>query len=75
MVAEAPRLAAHLPAMSQALAAALTLSTSQINVKATSNEGVDAVGRGQAIAAQAVALLTRLNAAPSAGAEQAVTGH
>ena len=75
VVAEAPRLAAHLPAMCQALAAALTLCPSQINVKATSNEGLDAVGRGQAIAAQAVALLTRLNAAPSAGAEQAVTGH
>ena len=59
VVAEAPRLAAHLPAMCQALAAALTLCPAQINVKATSNEGLDAVGRGQAIAAQAVALLTR----------------
>ena len=74
VVAEAPRLAAHLPAMCQALAAALTLCPAQINVKATSNEGLDAVGRGQAIAAQAVALLTRLNAAPPAGVERAVTG-
>ena len=75
VVAEAPRLAAHLPAMCQALAAALTLCPSQINVKATSNEGLDAVGRGQAIAAQAVALLTRLNAPPPTGVERAVTGH
>ena len=58
VVAEAPRLAAHLPAMCQALAAALTLCPSQINVKATSNEGLDAVGRGQAIAAHAIALLS-----------------
>jgi 2-C-methyl-D-erythritol 2,4-cyclodiphosphate synthase len=69
-VAEAPRLAAHLPAMCQALAAALTLCTSQVSIKATSNEGLDAVGRGQAIAAHAVALLTRLVAAPSDGAAQ-----
>ena len=75
VVAEAPRLAAHLPAMCQALAAALMLCTSRINVKATSNEGVDAVGRGQAIAVQAVALLTRLDAVPPAGVERAVTGH
>ena len=75
VVAEAPRLAAHLPAMCQALAAALMLCTSRINVKATSNEGLDAVGRGQAIAAQAVALLTRLDAVPPAGVERAVTGH
>ena len=74
VVAEAPRLAAHLPAMCQALAAALTLCTSQINIKATSNEGLDAVGQGKAIAAHAVALLTRLVAAPSDGAEQAVAG-
>lgn len=57
VVAEAPRLATHLPAMCQALAAALMLCTSQINIKATSNEGVDAVGRGKAIAAHAIALL------------------
>ena len=75
VVAEAPRLAAHLPAMCQALAAALGLYTSQINIKATSNEGLDAVGRGKAIAAHAVALLTHLVAPPPAGAAQAVTGH
>ncbi len=57
-VAEAPRLAVHVPAMGQAIAAALTLDTSQVNIKATSNEGLDAVGRGEAIAAHAVALLT-----------------
>lgn len=74
VVAEAPRLAGHLPAMCQAMAAALTLCPSQINVKATSNEGLDAVGRGEAIAAHAVALLAR-EVAASAGAGQAVTGH
>ncbi|MAG35045.1 MAG: 2-C-methyl-D-erythritol 2,4-cyclodiphosphate synthase [Dehalococcoidia bacterium] len=57
-VAEKPRLAVHVAAMGQAIASALTLSASQINIKATSNEGLDAVGRGEAIAAHAVALLS-----------------
>jgi 2C-methyl-D-erythritol 2,4-cyclodiphosphate synthase len=35
----------------------MKISESQINVKAKTNEGLDAIGRGEAIAAQAVALI------------------
>ena len=41
------------------VAAALGIDASRVSVKAKTNEGVDAVGRGEAIAAQAVALLRR----------------
>jgi 2-C-methyl-D-erythritol 4-phosphate cytidylyltransferase/2-C-methyl-D-erythritol 2,4-cyclodiphosphate synthase len=58
VVLERPKLMAHLPAIRAALATTLGLATSQVNVKPKTNEGVDAVGRGEAIAAHAVAVLT-----------------
>ena len=57
IIVERPRLGPHFPAMRQALAGALAIETSKINLKAKTNEGVDAVGRGEAIAAQAIATL------------------
>lgn len=57
VVAEQPKLGPHFPAMREALARALGVSTEQINLKAKTNEGVDAIGRGEAIAAHAVATL------------------
>jgi 2-C-methyl-D-erythritol 2,4-cyclodiphosphate synthase len=57
VIAERPRLAAHLPAMREALASVLNLPTDAVNVKATTNEGLGAIGDGRAIAAMAVALL------------------
>jgi 2-C-methyl-D-erythritol 2,4-cyclodiphosphate synthase len=57
VVAERPKLVPHFPAMRQALAAALSIEPGRINLKAKTNEGVDAVGRGEAIAAQAIATL------------------
>ncbi len=58
VVLERPKLMPHLPAIRQALATALGLDFGQISVKPKTNEGVDAVGRGEAIAAHAVAVLT-----------------
>lgn len=55
VVAESPRLAPHVEAMRERLAEALGLAVGQVSVKATTNEGLDAVGRGEAIAAHAVA--------------------
>jgi 2-C-methyl-D-erythritol 2,4-cyclodiphosphate synthase len=55
--AEAPRLTPHKPALRAALAAALSLPESSVNVKAKTNEGLDAIGRGEAIAVDAVLLL------------------
>ena len=43
--------------MREALAKALGIETNQINLKAKTNEGVDAIGRGEAIAAHAVATI------------------
>ena len=57
VITERPRLGPHFPAMREALAKALGLAPSQINLKAKTNEGVDAIGRGEAIAAHAIATL------------------
>ena len=43
--------------MREALANSLGIAEAQINLKAKTNEGVDAIGRGEAIAAQAIATL------------------
>ncbi len=58
ILAERPKMMAHLPAMKSNLAAALNLNVSCLSLKAKTNEGLDAVGRGEAIAAQAIALIT-----------------
>ncbi len=55
--AEQPKLKPHIPAMRARLCATLGLDESQLNLKAKTNETLDAVGRGEAIAAQAVVLL------------------
>jgi 2-C-methyl-D-erythritol 2,4-cyclodiphosphate synthase len=59
VIAEKPKLGPHFPAMREALAKSLGISASAINLKAKTNEGVDAIGRGEAIAAQAIATLER----------------
>ena len=59
ILAEAPRIGPHRGAMIEALAGALGLPLPEVSVKARSNEGIDAVGRGEAIAAYAVVLLER----------------
>jgi len=55
VICERPRLGPHFPAMRQALAASLGVSLDCVHLKAKTNEGVDAVGRGEAIAAHAIA--------------------
>ena len=59
ILAERPKMAPHISEMKVRLAEAMKISESQINVKAKTNEGLDAIGRGEAIAAQAVALIVR----------------
>jgi 2-C-methyl-D-erythritol 2,4-cyclodiphosphate synthase len=54
---ERPKLAPHIPEMRKKLAAALGIKPSQVSVKAKTGEGVDAVGRGEALRADAVALI------------------
>jgi 2-C-methyl-D-erythritol 4-phosphate cytidylyltransferase/2-C-methyl-D-erythritol 2,4-cyclodiphosphate synthase len=59
IVLERPKLGTHKREMEQRLAAALGVGTDAVSVKAKTNEGVDAVGRGEAVAAHAVAQLRR----------------
>ena len=65
VIAERPRLAPHIAAMREALAQALKLETRQVNVKATTAEGMGALGRGEGIQAHAAATVrvTLLDAA------------
>ena len=57
VIAEAPKLSPHIDAMRAALAGALVLDVGAVSVKATSSERLGPVGRGEGIAALAVALL------------------
>ncbi len=57
VITERPKLGPHFPKMRDALAKALGISAEKIHLKAKTNEGVDAVGRGEAIAAHVVATL------------------
>jgi 2-C-methyl-D-erythritol 2,4-cyclodiphosphate synthase len=59
VVAQAPKLAPHMDAMRAVIARALSLTVTQINVKAKTAEKLGPVGQGQSIEARAVALLYR----------------
>ena len=60
IVAQAPKLAPHIPAMRQRIAAALGLGLDAVNVKAKTAEHMGPVGEGRAIEARAVCLLQRV---------------
>jgi 2-C-methyl-D-erythritol 2,4-cyclodiphosphate synthase len=55
LLAEAPKIAPHIPAMQERIAAALGIQVEAISIKATTNEGLGAVGRGEGMSAIAVA--------------------
>lgn len=60
IVAEAPKLAGYLAAMRSKLGAVLGVGAEGVSVKAKTNEGVGPEGRGEAISAQAAALIERV---------------
>jgi 2-C-methyl-D-erythritol 4-phosphate cytidylyltransferase/2-C-methyl-D-erythritol 2,4-cyclodiphosphate synthase len=62
VIAERPKLAPHIAAMRANLAQAIGIDVSAISVKGKTNEAVDALGRNEAIAVHAVALLTLISA-------------
>jgi 2-C-methyl-D-erythritol 2,4-cyclodiphosphate synthase len=57
IVAERPRLAPYIPAMRERLAEVLKIENELVSVKAKTNEGLGPIGRGEAMAAHAVALI------------------
>ena len=59
IVAQAPKMAPHIPAMRARIAEALGLAAEAVNVKAKTAEKMGPVGEGRAIEARAVCLLTR----------------
>lgn len=58
LIAEAPKIAPYIDQMRAAIADALHVAPSQVGIKATTNEKLGSLGRGEGIAAHAVALLT-----------------
>jgi 2-C-methyl-D-erythritol 2,4-cyclodiphosphate synthase len=57
VIAEAPKIAPHVASMRTQVATALGLAESCVSIKATTNEGLGTIGRGEGIAAMAVAIV------------------
>src|SRR5256714_5777586 len=55
VIAEAPKLAPQIPAMRKAISAAIGISDTQVSIKATTNERLGPIGRGEGISAMAIA--------------------
>ena len=66
IVAQAPRMAPHIASMTTCIAQTLGVSAQQINIKAKTSERLGFTGRGEGIAAQAVALIEAASASPVA---------
>jgi 2-C-methyl-D-erythritol 2,4-cyclodiphosphate synthase len=58
VITEKPKLGAHFAKMRETLGRALGISADLVHLKAKTNEGVDAIGRGEAIAAYVIATLS-----------------
>jgi 2-C-methyl-D-erythritol 2,4-cyclodiphosphate synthase len=59
VITEQPKLKPYIQAMREQLAGALEVSVDAVSVKAKTNEGLDAIGRGEAMAAHAVAIIVK----------------
>lgn len=59
LVLEKPKIKPHVPAMRETIAGILDIDLSAVGIKATTNEGMGFVGRGEGVCAHAVALLVR----------------
>jgi 2-C-methyl-D-erythritol 2,4-cyclodiphosphate synthase len=59
VIAEAPKIAPHIPAMRKEIATAMGISDTQVSIKATTNERLGPIGRGEGISAMAVATVAQ----------------
>jgi 2-C-methyl-D-erythritol 4-phosphate cytidylyltransferase / 2-C-methyl-D-erythritol 2,4-cyclodiphosphate synthase len=57
VILETPKIRDHIDAMRASVAAAIGIDVARVSIKGKTNEGVDAIGRGEAIAAHAIALI------------------
>lgn len=64
IIAQAPKMAPHIPSMIQQIAADLGVAAEQVNVKATTTEGLGYLGQGEGIAVHAVVLLRQTSVDP-----------
>lgn len=70
IIAQAPKMRPHIDTMRENIAKALCIEASQVNVKATTEEGLGFTGAGEGISSQAICMLTSpydLTAGPIAG--------
>ncbi len=59
IVAEAPKMNPHIPAMQEIIAGLLGVERDRVSLKATRNEGMGPIGKGEGIAVHAVALIRK----------------
>lgn len=60
VISEVPKLAPHIPQMRDTIAKTMEIGTTNVSIKATTNEQLGAIGRKEGIAAQAVCLLEKM---------------
>ena len=59
IIGERPKVMAHVEAMNAKVAEIIGISPSQVGIKATTNEGMDSIGQGKALAVQAICLISK----------------
>ena len=59
IIAQRPKMAPHIPQMRENLAKCLGISQAQVNIKATTEEGLGFTGNGQGISSQAICLIEK----------------
>ena len=61
IIGERPKVMAHVDAMKSKVAEIIGVTPSQVGIKATTNEGMDSIGQGKALAVQAICLVFKAN--------------
>ena len=59
IIGERPKVMAHVEAMKAKVTEIIGISPSQVGIKATTNEGMDSIGQGKALAVQAICLISK----------------